>query len=173
MDLSQAEETAKRVLMKEKIDRQLVGQSSLTPFMNMRDNSNKGVTFNMTDDIEQKLDKLTVMMGKLVTENEGQSKQFKPQVTNPKEVEVRIEVGLGQIMLIEIIQDIVETLEVEQGIVQVIEVVKVTIQEVIRGTGEIIIITIIEEVIIGIKVMIGIGVDHMKGRVEIGEIIEV
>ena len=60
--------------MKEKIDRQLVGQSSLTPFMNMRDNSNKRVTFNMTDDIEQKLDKLKVMMGKLVTENEGQNR---------------------------------------------------------------------------------------------------
>ena len=36
--------------------------------------------------------------------------------------------------------------------------------------GEII---IIEEVIIGIKGMIGIGVDHLRGRVEIGEIIEV
>ena len=31
---------------------------------------------------------------------------------------------------------------------------------------------IIEEVIIGIKVTIGIGVDHLKGRVEIEEIIE-
>ena len=46
----------------------------------------------------------------------------------------------------------------------------VTIQEIIKGMGEII---IIEEVIVGIKVTIGIGVDHMKGRVEIGEIIEV
>ena len=35
--------------------------------------------------------------------------------------------------------------------------------------GEII---IIEGVVIGIEVMIGIGVDHLKGRVEIGEIIE-
>ena len=39
----------------------------------------------------------------------------------------------------------------------------VTIQEVIKGTGEI----IIEEVIIGIKVMVGVGVDHMEGRVGI------
>ena len=31
---------------------------------------------------------------------------------------------------------------------------------------------IIEEVIIGIEVAIGIGVDHLRGRVEIGEIIE-
>ena len=53
MDLRQAVETAKRVLMKEKIDRQLAGQSSLTLFMNMRDNFNKRVTFDMTDDIEQ------------------------------------------------------------------------------------------------------------------------
>ena len=64
--------------MKEKIDRQLMEQSSLNPCMNMRDNSNKTVTLDMTDDMEQKLDKLTVMMGKLVTEDEGQSKQFKP-----------------------------------------------------------------------------------------------
>ena len=92
---------------------------------------------------------------------------------NLKEVEVRKEVGSGQIMLIEVVQDIIETLEVEQGIVQIIEVVMVTIQEVIKGMGEIIIITIIEEVILGIEDMIGIGLDDMKGRVEIGEIIEV
>ena len=78
MELRQAVETAKRVLMKEKIDRQLVGQSSLTPLINMRDNSNKRVTFDTADDIKQKLNKLTVMMGKLVTEDEGQSKQFTP-----------------------------------------------------------------------------------------------
>ena len=80
MELRQAVETAKNVLTKEKIVRQLVGQGSLTPFMNMKDNSNKRVTFDMKDDIEQKLDKLTVMMGKLVTEDEGQNKQFKPWV---------------------------------------------------------------------------------------------
>ena len=66
---------AKRVLTKEKIDRQLAGQNSLTTFMNMRDNSNKRVTFDKTENIEQKLDKLTAMMGKLVTED-GQNKQF-------------------------------------------------------------------------------------------------
>ena len=43
--------------------------------MNIRDNLNKRVTFDMTDGIEQKLDKLSAMMGKLVTEDEGQSKQ--------------------------------------------------------------------------------------------------
>ena len=73
-------ETAKRILTKEKIDRQLVGQTSLTPFMSVRDRCNKRVTFNTADDLEQKIDKLTVMIDKLVMEDEGQSKPFKPQV---------------------------------------------------------------------------------------------
>ena len=36
-DLRQAVEMANRILMKEKIDRQLAGQSSSTPFMNIND----------------------------------------------------------------------------------------------------------------------------------------
>ena len=56
-------------------DRQLAGQTSSTPFMNVRDGLNKRVTFNATDDIGQKIDKLMTMMSKLVTEDEGQNKQ--------------------------------------------------------------------------------------------------
>ena len=55
-DLRQAVETAKRILTKEKIDRQLVGQTSLTTFMSVRDRFNKRVTFNTADDLEQKVD---------------------------------------------------------------------------------------------------------------------
>ena len=36
-DLRQAVETAKRILTKEKLDRQITGQSSSTPFMSIRD----------------------------------------------------------------------------------------------------------------------------------------
>ena len=71
-------ETAKRILTKEKIDRQLAVQTSSTPFMTVRDGHNMRVTFNATDDIEQKIDKLMTMMGKLVTEDEGENKLFKP-----------------------------------------------------------------------------------------------
>ena len=42
MDLRQAVETAKRILMKEKIDRQLAGQTSLIPFISIRNNYKKG-----------------------------------------------------------------------------------------------------------------------------------
>ena len=78
MDLNQAVETAKRIFTKEKIDRQLAEQTSSTPFMNIKEGYSKKVTFNMMDSIEQKRDKLTVMMGKLVTEDEGQNRQLKP-----------------------------------------------------------------------------------------------
>ena len=80
MDLRQAVEMAKRILMTEKIDRQFAGQTSSTPFMSIRDNCRKWMTFDMTDGIEQKIDKLMLMMGKLVTEDKGQNKPFKPQV---------------------------------------------------------------------------------------------
>ena len=80
MDLRQAVETAKRTLTKEKIDRQLAGQTSSTLFMHIKEGYSKKFTFDTTDCIEQKIDKLTVMMGKLVTEDEGQNRQFKPQV---------------------------------------------------------------------------------------------
>ena len=74
-------------------------------------------------------------------------------------------------MLIEVVQDIIKTLELEWDIVQVIEAGMVIMWEVIKGRGEIIIT--IDGVIIGIEVMIEIGVGHMKGRVEVGEIIAV
>ena len=48
--------------------------------MSVRDGHNKRVTFDATDDIEQKIDKLMTMMGKLVTKDEEQSKPFKPWV---------------------------------------------------------------------------------------------
>ena len=77
MDLRQAVEMAKRILTKEKIDRQLAGQTSSTPFMNIKEGFGKKVTFNTMNGIEQKIDKLMVMMGKLVMEDEGQNRQFK------------------------------------------------------------------------------------------------
>ena len=43
----QAVETVKRILIKEKIDRQLAGQSSSTPFMSVKDSCSKGVTFDL------------------------------------------------------------------------------------------------------------------------------
>ena len=58
------------MLTKEKIDRQLVGQSFSTPFMNIRDgyNSKKVATFDMQNRLDGKLDKITSMMSKLTAQ---------------------------------------------------------------------------------------------------------
>ena len=80
-DLRLAVKTAKRILTKEKIDRQLAGQSSLTPFMSIKDGYNiKKVTFDMQDSLDDKIDKLTSMMSKLTAQDNSQNKQFKPKI---------------------------------------------------------------------------------------------
>ena len=63
-------ETAKRILTKEKFDKQLAGQSSSAPFMNIRDgyNSKKVVTFEMQDRLDHQIDKLTSVMNKLTAQ---------------------------------------------------------------------------------------------------------
>ena len=79
-DLRQAVETAKRILTKEKLDRQLTGQTSNSPFMNIRDGTDKTVSFNTKDELGDKIDKLTIMMSKLVVKDSHERKSFKPQI---------------------------------------------------------------------------------------------
>ena len=84
-------ETAKRVLTKEKIDRQLSGQSSTMPFMRMSNESNypkkgsckKGVTFDALEAIENNndsIDKLTSLVSKMNMKIDKHEAQYKPQV---------------------------------------------------------------------------------------------
>ena len=54
--------------------------------MNIKDSysSNKKVTFDTQDRIEENIDKLTVMMNKLTTKDDGLNKQFKPEIFQGK-----------------------------------------------------------------------------------------
>ena len=79
-DLRWAVETAKRILTKEKLDRQLTGQTSTSPFMSIRDGNDKRVFFNAKEELGDKIDKLTVMMSKLVAKDSYERKPFKPQI---------------------------------------------------------------------------------------------
>ena len=79
-DLQQAVETAKRILTKEKLDRQITRQSSFTPFMNIRYCHNRTVLFDTKEELGDKIDKLVVMIGKLATKDSGTGRQFKPQI---------------------------------------------------------------------------------------------
>ena len=75
-DIRHAIETAKRILTKEKIDRQLAGQSSLTPFTNIKDGYiSKKVTFDMLDILDDIIDRVMSMMSKL-TADDDQNKAF-------------------------------------------------------------------------------------------------
>ena len=48
--------------------------------MNIKDNDNNKFAFNTQDGLEDKIDRLTVMMSQLTMKNEGLNKQFKPRI---------------------------------------------------------------------------------------------
>ena len=79
-DLRQAVETAKRILTKEKLDRPLTGQTFTSPFMSIRDGINRKVSFNTKDELGDKIDNLTLMLGKLATKDDNNKRSFKPQM---------------------------------------------------------------------------------------------
>ena len=78
-------ETAKRILTKENIDRQLADQLSSASLMNIKDGFNsKKVTFDTQDRLDDKIDELTSMMSKLTAQDNNQNRQFKPKIYQGK-----------------------------------------------------------------------------------------
>ena len=70
-DLRKAVETAKRILTKDKIDRQLSGQSLSTRFMSIKDSHSRKVSFDTRDELGDRIDKLAVMIGRVATWDSG------------------------------------------------------------------------------------------------------
>ena len=79
-DLRQAVDMAKRILTKKKLDKQLTGQTSTSPFMSVRDGTDRKVSFNTREELGYKIDKLTVIMSKLAAKVSHERKPFKPQI---------------------------------------------------------------------------------------------
>ena len=77
-DLRQAVDMAKRILTKEKLDKQLTCQTS--PFMSVRDGTDRRVSFNTREELGNKRDKLTMIMSKLVAKDSNERQPFKPQI---------------------------------------------------------------------------------------------
>ena len=48
--------------------------------MNIRDGTERKVPFNARDELGDKIDKLTVMMGRLATKDSNEERPFKPQI---------------------------------------------------------------------------------------------
>ena len=76
-DLRQAVEIAKRILTKERLDRQLMGQSSATPFMSIREGHQRRLLFDIKEELGDKIDKLVVMIGKLATRDSRYEQKFR------------------------------------------------------------------------------------------------
>ena len=98
-DLRQAVEIAKRILTKEKLDRQLTGHLTSTSFMTIRDCHHRKVSLDTRKELGDKVDKLVVMIGKLATRHGGPNRQFKPQIHQSTEITIRetIKTGTDQI----------------------------------------------------------------------------
>ena len=79
-NLRQAVDTAKRKLTKEKLDKQLIGQTSISPFRSVKDGTERRVSFNTRDELGDKIDKLTVVMSRLVAKDTHEKRPFKPQI---------------------------------------------------------------------------------------------
>ena len=79
-NLRQAVDTAKRILTKEKLDKQLMGQTSTSPFLSIREGTDKRVSFNTRDELGDKIDKLTVVMSKLAAIDNHKRRPFKPYI---------------------------------------------------------------------------------------------
>ena len=79
-DLREAVEIAKRILTKEKLDKQLTGQAFTSPFMSIREGAGRRVAFDTREELGDKIDKLTVMIGKLAAKDSNRNRPFKPQI---------------------------------------------------------------------------------------------
>ena len=53
----------KRILTKEKLDRQLTGQTSATPFTSIRDGHQRRESSDTKEELGDKIDKIAVMIG--------------------------------------------------------------------------------------------------------------
>ena len=79
-DLRQAVDTVKRILTEEKLDKQLTGQTSTSPFISIRDGTERKVSFNTRDELRDKIDKLTVVMSRLAAKDSHKKRPFKLQI---------------------------------------------------------------------------------------------
>ena len=66
-------------MTKEKLDKQLTGQTSSSPFMTVRDGTERRVSFNTRDKLGDKINKLTVVMSRLAAKD-NHVRPFKPQI---------------------------------------------------------------------------------------------
>ena len=58
----------------------MTGQTSTSQYLNIRDETKRKVLFNARDELGDKIDKLTVMMGRSAAKDSNEKRPFKPQI---------------------------------------------------------------------------------------------
>ena len=58
----------------------MTGQASTSPFISIRKGASRRVSFDTRKELNDKIDKLMVMLGKLAAKDSGMIRQFKPQI---------------------------------------------------------------------------------------------
>ena len=102
-------DTAKRILTKEKLDKQLTGQTPTSPFMSVRDGTYRRVSFHTRDELGDKIDKLTVVMIKLAAKDSHERKPFCHKYTK---VEDRADLMVKEVTTLGQIIEIGNTLQI-------------------------------------------------------------
>ena len=75
-DLRQVVETAKRILTKEKIDRQLARQTSSMAFINIKDGTLVRCYIDTQNSLDEKIDRLASIMSKLTAQDDDKVKHI-------------------------------------------------------------------------------------------------
>ena len=57
------------------MDKQLAGQASVSPFMSIREGASRKVSFDIRDELGDKKDKLTVMLGRLASKDNSEAEE--------------------------------------------------------------------------------------------------
>ena len=179
-DLRQAVETAKRILTKEKLDKQLTGQASTSPFMRIREGASGRVSFDTREGLNEKIDKLMVMVGKVAAKDSDRIRQFSPRYIKV-EVDVRTEVivkeiiriGTGQtIDQIVGIEDSSDKTEIDPDLSEVIDgvVSKIIPEDRVYRIAEESIEIIVIEMVVTTEVGTGLEKDHFQEIMAVAEL---
>ena len=133
-NLHEAVETAERFLTKEKIYRQMTGQS-LTPFMKLTDKKRKTVSFDTRDVLErnsENMEWMTALMDKMYMKLDQKEAPYKPQIYQKRGRGQNQQI-LGKVIIGEEIGHLVENMAMI--VIEDMEEVEVILEEVAFEVG--------------------------------------
>ena len=78
--------------------------------MNIRDGTERKVSFNARDELGDKIDKLTVMMSRLAAKDSNEKRPFKPQIYKAEVPTPKVRIGpiIKEVIRIEVVGQTVE-----------------------------------------------------------------